>query len=105
MRSYSEWASLVRIAGGVASLRAFQQGVSSSEMDASAACGTSTLTGAAEAAREAAVLLCDPYTFPVDGFLTLLQREWRGALAVGGLASGGWCARRPRAVVRPRGKA
>src|SRR5207247_810640 len=37
----------------------------------------------------AVVLLCDPYTFPVDGFLTLLQREWRGALAVGGLASGG----------------
>src|SRR5204863_87108 len=29
-------------------------GLSSSEMDASAACGTSTLTGAAEAAREAA---------------------------------------------------
>ena len=40
-------------------------------------------------AEGAVVLLCDPYTFPVDGFLTLLQREWRGALAVGGLASGG----------------
>src|SRR6266581_2699726 len=54
MRSYPGWASLVQIVDGVASLRAFQQGVSSSEMDALAACGTSTLTGAAEAAREAA---------------------------------------------------
>ncbi|MGZ4481712.1 MAG: FIST signal transduction protein [Gaiellales bacterium] len=39
--------------------------------------------------RGALVTLCDPYTFPVDAFLELLRREWGGAVAVGGLASGG----------------
>jgi small ligand-binding sensory domain FIST len=36
-----------------------------------------------------ALVLADPFSFPVEGFLRLLGGEWGGALAVGGLASGG----------------
>ena len=37
----------------------------------------------------AVMVLADPFTFPVKTFLRLLGDRWGGALAVGGLASGG----------------
>jgi small ligand-binding sensory domain FIST len=36
-----------------------------------------------------ALLMADPFSFPVAGFLDVLAADWGGALAVGGLASGG----------------
>jgi small ligand-binding sensory domain FIST len=36
-----------------------------------------------------ALILADPLSFPVAGFLDVLASDWAGALAVGGLASGG----------------
>jgi small ligand-binding sensory domain FIST len=44
---------------------------------------------APEPAEGSLVLLADPYSFPVDAFLAVLGERWSGAVAVGGLASGG----------------
>jgi small ligand-binding sensory domain FIST len=37
----------------------------------------------------AALVVADPYSFPVTAFLDLMGSHWDGAIAVGGLASGG----------------
>src|SRR5205807_6552344 len=50
-----------------------------------------TLTGRPEAEPEGApalLVLADPFTFPADAFLTLLEDERPGLQVVGGLASG-----------------
>jgi small ligand-binding sensory domain FIST len=43
----------------------------------------------APSSAEPMLLLADPYTFPADAFLDGVSARFRGAVAVGGLASGG----------------